>query len=206
MNVADKLKHVAENMQKVYDAGKAAGGYTDGYEAGRKAEYDRFWDLFQENGKRGHYAYAFYRWTDEIFTPKYDIAMTLNAFFVFYASKITVVNAKIIAADVTLDNTFGNCQIHTITYLQLADVTRYNATFTKASKLQNLNIVGTIGQNGFNVSACPLTHSSLMSIINALKDYSGSGATYTVTLGTANLAKLTTAEKAVATQKGWTLA
>ena len=40
-----------------------------------------------------------------------------------------------------------------------------------------------------------------MSIINALK----SGVTQTLTLGTDNLAKLTDTEKAIATEKGWTL-
>jgi hypothetical protein len=43
-----------------------------------------------------------------------------------------------------------------------------------------------------------------MSIINALqKKTSG---TWTVTLGTTNLNKLDTNEKAIATDKGWTLA
>jgi hypothetical protein len=51
-----------------------------------------------------------------------------------------------------------------------------------------------------------LTYESLMSIINALKDFSGTGGTRTCTLGEANLAKLTDAEKAIATEKGWTLA
>jgi hypothetical protein len=45
-----------------------------------------------------------------------------------------------------------------------------------------------------------------MNVINILKDYSGSGTTYTLTLGSTNLAKLTDAEKAIATEKGWTLA
>ena len=46
----------------------------------------------------------------------------------------------------------------------------------------------------------------ILSILNCLKDYKDSGTTYTVTLGATNLAKLTDAEKAIATQKGWTLA
>jgi uncharacterized protein YndB with AHSA1/START domain len=45
-----------------------------------------------------------------------------------------------------------------------------------------------------------------MNIIGCLSDYSGSGTTHTCTIGTANLAKLTDAEKAIATEKGWTLA
>lgn len=56
-----------------------------------------------------------------------------------------------------------------------------------------------------------LTHDSLVNILNALYDYvngdlDGSGKDKTLTLGTTNLAKLTNAEKAIATQKGWTLA
>ena len=50
-----------------------------------------------------------------------------------------------------------------------------------------------------------LTHESIMNVINILKDYSGSGTTYTLTLGSTNLAKLTDAEKAIATSRGWTL-
>jgi hypothetical protein len=47
-----------------------------------------------------------------------------------------------------------------------------------------------------------------MSIINTLNDYSTyTGTTvFKVTLGSTNLAKLTDAEKAIATEKGWTLA
>ena len=46
-----------------------------------------------------------------------------------------------------------------------------------------------------------------MSIINCLKDYSTdtSGTSHTVTLGTTNLAKLTDEQKAIATEKGWSL-
>jgi hypothetical protein len=80
---------------------------------------------------------------------------------------------------------------------------KYTNTFSNCPALTTLIIEGTIGQNGFDVSSCTkLSHDSLMSIINALKSgVSG----LTVTLGSANLAKLTDAEKAIATQKGWTL-
>lgn len=80
-------------------------------------------------------------------------------------------------------------------------------TFQHCYPLETIEeIVGTIGfPVDFSYSA-KLTHDSLMSIINHLKDYSGTGTTRTVTLGATNLAKLTDDEKAIATRKGWTLA
>lgn len=64
-----------------------------------------------------------------------------------------------------------------------------------------------IACNGLDVSASTgLTHDSIMSIVKALQDKSGIGGTGSVTFGATNLAKLTDSEKAIATQKGWTLA
>lgn len=81
-----------------------------------------------------------------------------------------------------------------------------NKAFENCISLEHIIFEGVIGQNIDLHWSTKLTHESLMSIINALKDYSGSGSTYTCTLGEANLAKLTDAEKAIATEKGWTLA
>ena len=55
-----------------------------------------------------------------------------------------------------------------------------------------------------NLSTCnDLTHDSLMVVINGLQTVT---TTQTLTLGTKNLAKLTEADKKIATDKGWTLA
>jgi hypothetical protein len=65
---------------------------------------------------------------------------------------------------------------------------------------------GVIDKNGWGVSACKkLTHKSLMSIINTLKDYSGdtSGTTYKITFGSINIAKLTEDELYKIEEKGW---
>ena len=86
-------------------------------------------------------------------------------------------------------------------------IVSYTACFANISQLKDITIEGTIAGTGIVLSAhTGLTHDSLMSFINALKDYSGTATTKTITLGTTNLAKLTDSEKAVATQKGWTLA
>lgn len=58
---------------------------TPVYEAGKKSEYDAFWDLYQENGNRKDYNYAFTRnWGFSGFTPKYSMKPT-KANCMFYA-------------------------------------------------------------------------------------------------------------------------
>ena len=92
MSIAEKLQAVAENQQKVYDAGftagQAAGGDTDaafqeGFDAGKQAEYDTFWDAFQQNGNRTDYRCSFGGWTEQMFKPKYDIRPTIGTDYMF---------------------------------------------------------------------------------------------------------------------------
>jgi hypothetical protein len=82
----------------------------------------------------------------------------------------------------------------------------YIYCFTNNSSLIDIQEIGTISLSGFNFSNCQLlNHDTLIRILDALYDYSDSEDTYTITLGTVNLAKLTDEEKAIATEKGWTL-
>ena len=70
--------------------------------------------------------------------------------------------------------------------------------FTDFGGLTNLKV-------NLDLSPCPnLTHDSLMNVINEAADVTASPKT--LTLGADNLAKLTAEEKAIATNKGWTLA
>ena len=75
MSIADKLTTIAENEQKVYDAGA-------------KSEHDKFWDAFQENGKRVSYSNVFLEairyWSKESFKPKYNIAPKGSIYSMFY--------------------------------------------------------------------------------------------------------------------------
>lgn len=78
--------------------------------------------------------------------------------------------------------------------------------FTNCSNLTNV----TLG-NGFNCDHLDLSASikysvdTLVAMFTALADRTGQTA-YTLTLGTTNLEKLTEAQKAIATDKNWTLA
>lgn len=51
------------------------------FEAGAKSEYDKFWDAYQQNGKRKGYSGAFsgVGWTAETFKPKYDLIVKTTA-------------------------------------------------------------------------------------------------------------------------------
>lgn len=73
MSIADKLTTIAENQQKVYDAGYAKGQAA----SGGASYYDEFWDAYQDYGKRTNYASAFagLGWRNA-FHPKYDIVPT----------------------------------------------------------------------------------------------------------------------------------
>lgn len=73
MSISDKLATIAENEQKVFDAGK-------------QEQYDAFWDAIQANGNIYKYSQTFCNfnytntsmvygnWTADTFKPKYPIA------------------------------------------------------------------------------------------------------------------------------------
>lgn len=111
------------------------------------------------------------------------------------------------ASNVT--NIFFGCKnLHTVDGFKISEKMTYTSqVFNGCAALEHVAFSGTLNCNGMSVSASPLLDmSSLLSLLNILKDNSSTGTKYTVTLGTTNLKKLTDAEKAVATQKGWTLA
>ena len=105
--------------------------------------------------------------------------------------------------------TFCGCESLTTLNISNFDVSKLTAIlsiyqiFTRCYALTNLQAPQNINKN-IDFSDCSLlTHDSLMDIINNLSTVTS---TKTLTLGTTNLAKLTDAEKAIAINKGWTLA
>lgn len=103
--------------------------------------------------------------------------------------------------------TFAYCPtLRKIAKITLDENTVLASVFQGCRALTELTVDGTIGRNGFNVSwSTKLTHESLMSIINALADYSedASGTAHTLTIGGTNKAKLTEDELGIAYAKGW---
>ena len=105
---------------------------------------------------------------------------------------------------------FNNCRALTsISLLNMSNVsgTNWSSMFYNCPALKNVTFEGTIPVRG-NMSvfsSCPnLTVESLMSFINALTNMSDT-ATYTITIGSTNLAKLTEEQIQIATDKRITL-
>lgn len=218
MSIAEKLTTIAENVQRVFEAGKEEGfdkGYIDGLAAGEEngklAEYDRFWDAYQNSGAKKSYIQAFSArgcWTMDIYNPKYPILATSCESLFTNGTWLTDTLVPISMTG-TLNYAFSWCtELETIMNLTVAKGTTYTNTFNGCSKLENITFGGSIGKN-INFADCvKLTNESLVNILEHLYDYAADGdtSTYTCTLETVNLNKLTDTEKAIATEKGWTLA
>lgn len=239
---------VISNFADVTDEENAhKNGYEEGYEDGQKAEYDRFWDAYQQDGKRTYYQYGFAGscWKMDLFKPKYNLDNITNAMNMFYGNQIggsltELLNElgftlKIASNASAVGNMFTNSHFTEIsldlsamtiqtpsglfsgctklTTLEIAlpaynKIEKHNNWFSGCTALENITLIGEITTNGFDVSDCPLSYESLIGIIEALYDYSdivtGSWVPK-ISLGSTNLSKLTDAEKAIATEKGWTL-
>ena len=78
MTLDEQYTSIEEKIPKVFDAGK-------------KAEYDAFWDEYQNNGNRTNYGSAFagIGWTTDTFKPKYDIR-PIDVYMMFRKSHLPI--------------------------------------------------------------------------------------------------------------------
>lgn len=107
--VAEKIKDAAQNSRLIYSKGVSDGfaegfadGRNEGIDEGRQAEYDAFWDVFQKNGVRDDYLYAFAScgWTQNLFKPKYGICAS-DARYMFQNSSITDIRKSTTDTEIT---------------------------------------------------------------------------------------------------------
>ena len=182
------------------------------YEAGRKDEQTEFWEEFQMGGKRTYY-YRFGTgttqeqfWTDKTYNPIYPLTIENGQELFGQNVALTDTKVPIVLVGTQMNYAFGGAtKLKTIRSLDITNVTSYTSTFYACYALENINFVGTVKVDLSFVHSKKLTHESLMSIINALYDFSSdtNGTAHTLKLGTENLAKLTQAEKDRITNKGW---
>lgn len=192
MSIADKIT-------------RAKNDYDEVYEAGKQAEYDRFWDTFQQNGRRKHYPYAFsYGWNDSNFNPKYPLTGIGQVTYMFYYSSITNVAIDIEVTDIA-NNMFSQCStLHTVKKLIVRENATYSNTFYNCNVLANITFEGVIGQS-INFQYSPLTKESITNVIEHLSS-TASGKTCTFKK-TAKEAAFTADEWAtlIATKTNWTI-
>lgn len=195
MSIAEQLVTIADNEQKVFDAGK-------------QAEYDAFWDSYQLDGlSRSHVGrFAGSGWNDITFKPKYDLIMAYNGMVrTFSYSHIEDLRGILEKQGVVLDTSAGGnmtnmCEQSWITRFPILDISKQNsgyAIFVACSRLKSIQklkvkddgttpigsnmfqgcteledieeIEGVIGVNGFDVHwSTKLSKASHVNIINAL--------------------------------------
>lgn len=229
MSITDKLNTIAENEQKVFEAGKT------------KQEYD-WWNTYQNGNVGGmNWATAMFagqHWTDTTFKPKFDICPSESATYMFMFNNVQDLDTAIKNAGIKMD--FSNCKnvrslfqnytgkiIPEISILNTTDLTylfgyassmttikglklkeegnqSFTGAFIQDISLKNLTITGgTIGRS-IDFSACPLTKDSILSVVEHLSD---TETNRTVTFKkTAKESVFTTDEWAtlIATKPNWT--
>ena len=128
MTVSDKLVSIGRKLTRIFDVGFEKGygkghtdgfeegvsqsDYTQGFEDGKKAEYDAFWDVYlRENMSNWQYIFYSPRWRDDNFYPNKDIR-PIGVFSYGLASNfITNLKQRLIDCGVILDTsgvTSGN--------------------------------------------------------------------------------------------------
>lgn len=187
------------------------------YEAGKQAEYDAFWDMYQENGNRTDYRYAFAytKWDDVTFNPKYPLKFTGDAGYAFVGTvfewpnrvlQVDLSDATSIAwtfrnnlfhhlgkcdlrSAASAYQTFSMCtNLETIEEIVTHADLQWNTPFAMTNCLKEVRFSGVIGQSGLDLSpASGLSHDSIVSVIGALSG-STSGLTVTLPLAAVNTA------------------
>ena len=138
--------------------------------------------------------------------PLIDTSSVTNMYYMFDSCYSLTTIPQLDTSSVTdMGSMFGYCySLTTIPQLDTSSVTDINYMLYRCSKLTDLG--GFVGLKcNLDLSDSSLiTHDSLMNVINKAADVTASPKT--LTLGSTNLAKLSDEEKAIATNKGWTLA
>lgn len=83
------------------------------YEAGKKAEYDAFWDNYQQNGERTLYecAFAGKGWNERTFKPKYDIRPTSAYGLFWHLASGTNIDLVSVSEECGINFDFSQCTL-----------------------------------------------------------------------------------------------
>ena len=207
--------------------------YQGGKNSQYKEFWDAYQD--DGNRNQYSYAFAQSGWNDSTFKPKFDIKPTECEYgfmrcqctkkmsdieaecnmkfdfsnctkfnYAFFYSEFTELpDIDLSKAEATLNRVFAGCKATKIGTVTISANQNFNALFMSCSALKEIRFAGEIGGTGLDLTYTRLDHDSLLSLVNTLVNV---GAARTVPLGSYNRNQLSDEEKAIATEKGWTLA
>lgn len=150
MSISEKLQIIAENELKVYEAGYAKGKAEGG------DGNDKFWDIYQDYGKRTNYSNGFAGagWTTEILKPKYNIIPT-DAYMLFRNSNVEGNLPTILhSLGITLD---------------FSKATNTQYLFNSASKITHIGVVDVSSSTNSNVLDSTFAYATSLVSIEKLK-------------------------------------
>ena len=137
--------------------------------------------------------------------PQLDTSNVTSMNLMFYnCYNITTVSKFDTSKVNDMSYMFYSCyKLTTIPQFDTSNVTTMSLMFSDCSNLKEIHMIN-INANLSIYSSTKFTREALLEIIGNLK--AQTSGTKTLTMGSTNLAKLTDEDKAIATNKGWTLA
>ena len=149
MTIADKLQTIADNTQKVFNAGfvegQEFGGYNEGFDAGKKAEREAFWDAYVD-GLEGYgfeRAFSNNQWGFRNFFPQRDIKPVGGARFLFYNFGSTTDGVTDAAGD--LAQRFRDCGV--VLDTSKATSLSYAFAYARISCIPEIDVTGLVGSS-----------------------------------------------------------
>lgn len=132
-----------------------------------------------------------------------------NFVYAFYGcTALEEIDGLLTNAATSLGECFHNCSslVRIGNPLNVSSLTsQMDTTFTGCANLEVLTFSGTLRVDTWLSGAPKLTVASLLSVIDSLADLTGTGVSKKITFGARNKAKLSAAQLALVTDKGWTL-
>ena len=112
MTTAERLLKIDEGVEKTKALNAELEATLNGGDTGYKSYYHEFWDIYQYNGTRKDYQYAFYGygWLDGCFKPKYDM-YTTSAAYMFSCCQTTNLTQLLKDSGVILDTSLSKNNI-----------------------------------------------------------------------------------------------
>ena len=136
--------------------------------------------------------------------PLFDTSKVANMNYMFFrCSSLTSVPSFDTRNVIEMYGMFNGClSLTSVPSFDTSKVTSMDSMFYHCSSLETIHMIN-IGANLDISSSTKFTREALLEIIGNLKTVTS---TNNLTMGATNLAKLTEEDKAIATNKGWTLA